>query len=160
MPFILSFHLCDWLTTVKIHCSSPIHSSNLPDMKIDPKQDSASTSHKTSYLKISRSREMHIVIFWSLWNVTVLPMRLSTFKAMRKFKLPISYLRAFVRSYDKTTYRILKRGPGHWTLYIDLSGGSYLNLVRFVIFSIGNNSHYGKVSVWAKPVKYEVIFHR
>ena len=28
------------------------------------------------------------------------------------FKLPISRLRDFTRSYDKTSYRILKRGPG------------------------------------------------
>ena len=31
---------------------------------------------------------------------------------MRWFKLPISRLCDFTRSYDKTSYRILKRGPG------------------------------------------------
>ena len=80
-----------------------------------------STSDKTSYRKISWSLEAARFvskIVRSLWNLTgtsaaVLPTCQSNFKAMRWFKLPISQLRDFARSYDKTSYRILKRGPGH-----------------------------------------------
>ena len=39
-------------------------------------------------------------------------MCLSNFKAIRQSKLPISRLRDFMRSYDKTSYGILKWGPG------------------------------------------------
>ena len=63
--------------------------------------------------------ECRFVNLRSLWNLTgtspaMLPMCLSDFKAMRSFKLPISRLRDFTRSYDKTSYRILKQGPGHY----------------------------------------------
>ena len=56
-------------------------------------------------------------IVWSLWNLTatsaaLLPMCLSNFKVMRSFKLPISWLRDFTRSYSETSYQILKRCPG------------------------------------------------
>ena len=37
---------------------------------------------------------------------------LSNFKAIRQFKVPISWLRDFTRSYGKTSFRILRRGPG------------------------------------------------
>ena len=39
-------------------------------------------------------------------------MCLSNFKAIRQFKVPISWLRDFTRSYEKTSFRILRRGPG------------------------------------------------
>ena len=39
-------------------------------------------------------------------------MCLSDFKAMRWFELPISRFRDFTRSYDETSYWILKRGQG------------------------------------------------
>ena len=39
-------------------------------------------------------------------------MCLSNFKAIRKFKVPISWLRDFTRSYEKTSFRVLRRGPG------------------------------------------------
>ena len=79
-----------------------------------------SISEKTSYHKISLSLEAArfvLKIIWSFWNFTgtsavVLPSRLSNFKVMRWFKLPILRLRDFTRSHDKTTYRILKRSPG------------------------------------------------
>ena len=79
-----------------------------------------SISDKTSCRKISWSLEaakLVFIIVWSLWNLTgtsaaLLPMCLSNFKAMRKLKLSISRLRDFTRSNDKTSYRILKRGPG------------------------------------------------
>ena len=61
-----------------------------------------------------RIRLSHIV------KAAVLPMRLSNFKAIWWFELPISRLRVFTRSYDKTSYQILKCGPGrqqpwYWT---------------------------------------------
>ena len=39
-------------------------------------------------------------------------MCLSNIKAIRQFKVPISWLRDFTRSYEKTSFRILRRGPG------------------------------------------------
>ena len=41
-------------------------------------------------------------------------MCLSNFKAIRQFKVPISWLRDFTRSYEKTSFRILRRGPGSY----------------------------------------------
>ena len=41
-------------------------------------------------------------------------MCLSNFKAIRKFKVPISWLRCFTRTYGKTSFRILRRGPGEY----------------------------------------------
>ena len=78
-----------------------------------------SISEKTSYRKISWSLEVARFVFKivrSLCNLTdtsaaVLPMCLSNFKAIRQFKVPISWLRDFTRSYEKTSFRILRRGP-------------------------------------------------
>ena len=39
-------------------------------------------------------------------------MCLSNFKAIRQFKVPISWLRDLTSSYEKTSFRILRRGPG------------------------------------------------
>ena len=39
-------------------------------------------------------------------------MCLSNFKAIQQFKVPISWLRDFTRSYEKTSFGILRRGPG------------------------------------------------
>ena len=83
-------------------------------------QGPVSISEKTSYRKVSWSLEAARFVFRivrSLWNLTgtsaaLLPMCLSNFKAMRQFKVPISWLRDFTRSYDKTSFRILRRGPG------------------------------------------------
>ena len=82
--------------------------------------DLVSISKKTSFRKISSSLEAARFVFRivrSLWNLTgtsaaVLPMCLSNFKAIRQFKVPISWLRDFTRSYDKTSFRILRWGPG------------------------------------------------
>ena len=79
-----------------------------------------SISDKTTCFKISWSLEAARFVFRivrSLWNlagtsVALLPKCVSNFKAMRKFKLRISRFRAFTRSCDKTSYWILKRGPG------------------------------------------------
>ena len=84
-------------------------------------QGPVSISEKTSYRKISWSLEAARFVFRivpSLWNLTdtsaaLLPMCLSNFNAIRQFKVPISWLRDFTRSYDKTSFRILKRGPDH-----------------------------------------------
>ena len=78
-----------------------------------------SISEKTSYRKISRSLKAARFVFRivrSLWNLTgtlaaLLPMCLSNFKAIRQFKVPISWLWDFTRSDDKTSFRILRRGP-------------------------------------------------
>ena len=88
-----------------------------------------SISDKTSYRKISWSLDAARLVFgivWSLWKLTgtsaALPPRsLSNFRAILWFKLPISRLRDFTRSYDKTSYRILKWGPGRGPSYIWLS---------------------------------------
>ena len=80
-----------------------------------------SISEKTSFRKISSSLEAARFVFRivrSPWNLTgtsesaaVLPMCLSNFRAIRQFKVPISWLRDFPRSYGKTSFRILRRGP-------------------------------------------------
>ena len=79
-----------------------------------------SISEKTSFRKISLSLEVARFvsrIVRSLWNLTgtsaaLLPMCLSNFKAIGQFKVPISWLRDFTKSYEKTSFRILRRGPG------------------------------------------------
>ena len=43
-------------------------------------------------------------------------MCLSNFIAMRQFKVPISWLWDFTRSYEKTSFRILRRGPGAYQM--------------------------------------------
>ena len=83
-----------------------------------------SISEKTSFRKISWSLEAARFVFGivrSLWNLTgtsaaVLPMGLSNFKAIRLFKVPIPWLRHFTRSYGKTSFRILRRGPDNVTV--------------------------------------------
>ena len=83
-------------------------------------QGPVSISEKTFFRKISLSLEAArfvIRIVRSLWNLTdtsaaVLPMCLSNFKAIRQFKIPISWLRDFTRPYEKTSFRILRRCPG------------------------------------------------
>ena len=83
-------------------------------------QGPVSISDKTSYCKISWSIEAARFVFRfvrSLWNLTgtsaaLLSKCLSNFKEIWWFKIPISRLRDTTRSHDKTSYRILKRGPG------------------------------------------------
>ena len=62
----------------------------------------------------------------SLWNLTgvsaaVLPMRLSNFIAMRRFKLRISRLRDLTRSYDKTSYQILNQSRGSYGTVLSIA---------------------------------------
>ena len=98
-------------------------------------------SEKTSYRRISWSLEATRFVFRivpSFWNLTgtsaaLLPMCLSNFKAIRQFKVPISWLRDFTRSYEKTSFRILRRGPGIWTrinncILQNTAGCNYLSL--------------------------------
>ena len=77
-------------------------------------QDLISISDKTSYFKILQSLEAERFLFrvvWSLCNLTGTSAGcLKHFKAIWQLKLPISQLRGFTRSSDKTSYRILKRG--------------------------------------------------
>ena len=89
-----------------------------------------SISEKTSFRKISLSLEAARFVFRivrSLWNLTgtsaaVLPMCLSNFKAIRQFKVPISWLRDFTRSYEKTSFRILRRGPASVHYAVKMKG--------------------------------------
>ena len=58
-------------------------------------------------------------------STTVLPMCLSNFKAIRWFRLPISQLRDFTRSYDELSSRIMRQGPGE--VLWDRRGGDYMS---------------------------------
>ena len=83
--------------------------------------DPVSISNKTSYHKILWSIEaprLVVCIVASLWNLTstsatLLPRCLSNFRAIVHFLLQISWLRDIARSYNKTSYWILKQGPSH-----------------------------------------------
>ena len=63
--------------------------------------------------QVSKPRDLYLELSdrSEIWQA-VLPMWLSNFKAIRQFKVPISWLRDFTRSYEKTSFRILRRGPG------------------------------------------------
>ena len=75
---------------------------------IYPGRHPVSISEKTSHRKISWSLEAARFVFRivrSLWNLTgtsaaLLPMCLLNFKAIRQFKVPISWLQGFMRSDD------------------------------------------------------------
>ena len=103
-----------------------------------------SISEKTSFHKISSSLEAARVvsrIVRSLWNLTgtsaaLLPMCLSNFKAIRRFKVQFSWLRDFTRSYEKTSFRILRRGPGslrrrQWFWYAGWASPCLLWFLKF-----------------------------
>ena len=78
-----------------------------------------SLSDQTSYRKISWSLEavrFGCKLFQSLWNLAgtsaaLLPRCLSNFKAIRPLQNPISRLRDFTRFGDKTSCRLVDRGP-------------------------------------------------
>ena len=62
--------------------------------------------------KVSKPRDLYLELSdRSETSAAVLPMCLSNFKAIRQFKVPISWLRNYTRSYEKTSFRILRRGP-------------------------------------------------
>ena len=71
-----------------------------------------SISEKTSYCKISWSLEAARFVF-RICSIALKFDRhfgsIANFKAIRQFKIPISLLRDFARSYDKTSFRILRR---------------------------------------------------
>ena len=101
-------------------------------------QGPVSISEKMSYRKISWSLEAArfvLRIVWSLWNLTgtsaaLLPMCLSNFKTIRQFKVPISWLLVFTRSYDKTSFRILRRGPGCYQWEVSRWGLIHLRISK------------------------------
>ena len=70
---------------------------------------------RLSVRKVSEPRDFNLELSdrseISCTSTAVLPMCLSNFKAIRQFKVPISWLRDFTRSYEKTSFRILRRGP-------------------------------------------------
>ena len=82
----------------------------------------------------------------SLWNLTgtstaVLPRCLSNFRVIGQLYIQIPRLRDFTRSYNKTSYRILKRGPGLHELTVGklytqrlMSGPQYL--IIFLLYSL------------------------
>ena len=133
---------------VRDWCSKLIRPHQVPCMyHYHPKSlGPVSISEKTSFRKISWSLEVARFVFRivrSLWNLTgtsaaLLPMCLSKFKAIRQFKVPISWLRDFTRSYDKMSFLILRRGPGR-VIFVTSSGiilkldFSKLNEVNFII---------------------------
>ena len=104
------------------------------------KQGPVSTSDRTSYRKIPWSLEAAGLVAWiivSLWNLTgasaaVLPRCLSSFKVIGQFWIQISRLRDFARSYNMTSYRILKQDPGH-PLYTDQYWQGPGQIGRYVI---------------------------
>ena len=67
------------------------------------------------FRQVSRPRDFYFNCWIALKFVgtseTALPRCLSNFKAMWWFKLPISQLRGFARSYDKASFWILKQRP-------------------------------------------------
>ena len=71
-------------------------------------------------------------------------MCLSNFKAIRQFKVPISWLRDFTRSYEKTSFRILRRGPALCGLKL-MTGMSPIvfsrHLVPRISYSIVTDNH-------------------
>ena len=102
-----------------------------------------SISEKTSFRKISWSLETARFVFRiirSLWNLTgtsaaLLPMCLSNFKAIWQFKVPFSWLRDFARFYEKTYFRILRRGPGP-VLYLCLRTCLETVLAKTVLWQV------------------------
>ena len=62
-------------------------------------------------------------------------MCLSNFKAIRQFKVQISWLRDLTRSYEKTYFRILRRGPGSFrtTHHVDGSITRTIDWTRILV---------------------------
>ena len=95
-------------------------------------QGPVSISAKTSYRKISWSLEatrLVVNIIASLWNLTdtsaaLLPKCLSNFRAIGQFQIQISRLRDFTISYEKTSFLILRQGPGISSIRSDRGSAS------------------------------------
>ena len=100
----------------------------------------------------------------SLWNLAgtsaaLLPKCLSNFKAIRQFKVPISWLRDFTRSYEKTSFRILRWGPGchfktamfNLVLLIGIFTSSNDNALRWMPWDLaGDTSTLVQVMAWCR----------
>ena len=103
-------HPWTWITVTWLTWKQPFS----PERQQCGSCPNVSISDKMSRCKIPWSLEAARFVFKivrSLWNLTgtsaaLLSKCLSNFKAMRWFKLPISRLRDFMWSYDKTSYRI------------------------------------------------------
>ena len=85
-----------------------------------------SKCNNMSYCKISSSLEAVRLVLWiiaSLWNLTgalaaLLPRCLSNFRVIEQFQIQILQFWDFTRSYNKTSYRILKQGTGQMSTQI------------------------------------------
>ena len=122
-------------------------------------QGPVSISENTSYRKISWSIEAARFVFRI---VRLLPMCLSNFKAIRQFEVPISWLRDFTRSYNKTSFWILRRGPGSWhygsvpaATISKLWSNVYemLTLVRKISLSSNKVSHKTKIFITSVKIQ-------
>ena len=90
--------------------------------------------------EVSKPRDWQFKLLhrFDIWSAAVLPRCLSNFRAIGQFKILIPGLWDFLMSYVKTSYLILKRGAGHYTLCqighkANLS--KYACLRNFVIYS-------------------------
>ena len=110
-----------------------------------------SLSGKTSYRKISWSLEaarFGFKLFQSLWNLAgtsaaLLPRCLSNFRAIRPLQHPISRLRDFTRFGDKTSYRLVNRGPGTCRI----SGGIQMSGTQCTTYIFFDHCHLGYLNL-------------
>ena len=154
-----------WFPKAYIYISRPIFRSTSPTLYnihkqlcipckqigqryfTDGRRGRVSVSNVMSCFKIPQSLEAARFVFRlvrSLWNLTgtsaaVLPTCLSNLKVLRRFKFPISQLRDLTRSYDKTSYGILKRGPAchkRLSLFNSSLKWNHMNVKAFQISTV------------------------
>ena len=103
-------------------------------------------------------------IFLSLWNLAgalaaALPGRMPNLREIEKPLTPTSFLRAFTRSYDETSYAILNRPPGiygHETLIFVMR---IHVLVVDVVFTMQRNLHITRSSIKKHIAYYAALTH-
>ena len=78
----------------------------------------------------------------------MLLMRQSNFKTKRRFKLPISRLRDFTRSYDETSYQIFKRYHGSNITFIDSGADNCNNRSNY-----DTSNRFGTNTLWGSLFK-------
>ena len=105
---------------------------------------------ESSYLNNKVTRIVFRIVR-SLWHLTgtsaaVLPMWLSKCKAIRPFKVPISWLRDFTRSCGKTSFRVFRRGPGGIQHHNQIAR----RLVRSILFCRKKSAHAIAISLSLK----------
>ena len=71
------------------------------------------------YRRVSKPRDLYLELsdrseIWQALRQQCCRCACLNFKAIRQFKVPISWLRDLTRSYEKTSFRILRRGPNCW----------------------------------------------